>query len=63
MAKQIGLDGVQVDFGRFGGEVYLLQPAVQKAYREAVRRTGLEIASLSMSQMNSIGLKNDPLRR
>ncbi len=60
VAKQIGLDGVQVDFGRFGGEVYLLQPAVQKAYREAVRRTGLEIASLSMSQMNSIGLKNDP---
>ncbi len=60
VAKQIGLDGVQVDFGRFGGEVYLLQPAVQKAYGEAVRRTGLEIASLSMSQMNSIGLKNDP---
>jgi sugar phosphate isomerase/epimerase len=60
VAKQIGLDGVQVDFGRFGGEVYLLQAAVQNAYREAVRRTGLEIASLSMSQMNSIGLKNDP---
>ena len=60
VAKQIGLDGVQVDFGRFGSEVYLLQPAVQNAYREAVRRTGLAIASLSMSQMNSIGLKNDP---
>lgn len=60
VAKTIGLDGVQVDLGSLGSKGYLCRPEVQAAYREAMKRTGLELASVAMCDLNSIPLKSDP---
>jgi sugar phosphate isomerase/epimerase len=60
VAKQIGLDGVLVDLGHVGSGMHLLKPDVQQAYLDAAKRTGLEVASLAMGEMNLVPLKNDP---
>lgn len=60
VARQIGLDGVQVDMGTAANDMHLRRPDVQKAYTRAAKRTGLEIASLAISEMNSVPLKSDP---
>jgi L-ribulose-5-phosphate 3-epimerase len=60
VAKQIGLDGVQIDLGTADADMPLRRPEVQKTYRKAAARTGLEIASLAIAEMNDAPLKNDP---
>jgi L-ribulose-5-phosphate 3-epimerase len=60
VAKQIGLDGVQVNMGRVGNDMHLRKPEVQKAYLAAAKRTGLEIGSLAIGEMNNVPLKSDP---
>jgi len=60
VAKEIGLDGVQIEMGNTANQMHLRRPEVQKTYREAARRTGLEIASLAIGEMNSVPLKRDP---
>ena len=60
VAKEIGLDGVQISLGNVKNDMHLRQPKMQKAYRAAAKRTGLEIGSLAIGEMNSIPLKSDP---
>jgi len=60
LAKEIGVDGVQVDLGTVANDMFLRQPEVQKTYLEAAKRTGLEIASLAVAEMNDVPLKKDP---
>jgi sugar phosphate isomerase/epimerase len=60
VAKEIGLDGVQVEMGTVGNDMHLRRPEVQKRYLEAAQRTGLEIASLAIGEMNGVPLKSDP---
>jgi L-ribulose-5-phosphate 3-epimerase len=60
VAKEIGLDGVQVDLGNLTNRMHLRRPDVQQAYLAAARQTGLEIASLAISELNTIPLKSDP---
>jgi sugar phosphate isomerase/epimerase len=60
VAKEIGLDGVQLDLGNAANEMHLKKADVQKAYREAARNTGLEMASLAVSEMNRVPLTVDP---
>ena len=60
VARQIGLDGVQVNLGSLGDQMHLRQPAVQQAYLAAARQNGLEIASLALAELNNIPLKSDP---
>jgi len=60
VAKQIGLDGVQVNMGTLKDDMHLRKPDVQKAYLAAARKTGLEIASLAIGEMNRVPLKSDP---
>lgn len=60
IAKEIGLDGVQVDIGRVTNQLWLRRPEVQRAYREAAKKQTLEIASLAMAELNHIGLKSEP---
>lgn len=59
VAKEIGLDGVQVDLGPVDN-MRLTQAEAQKAFREAARRTGLEIAALCILELNGVALKSDP---
>lgn len=60
VAKQIGLDGVQVDMGNAANEMQLRRPEVRQRYLDASRRTKLQIASLAMAELNNIPLKSDP---
>ena len=60
VAKQIGLDGVQVSMGGVADDMQLRRPEVQKQYLDAAKRTGLEIAALAISEMNNVPLKSDP---
>lgn len=60
VAKRIGLDGLQIDLGGNPDE-HLLRADVQKAYLDAARDTGLEIASVSAGVMNRVPVKRDPV--
>jgi L-ribulose-5-phosphate 3-epimerase len=60
LAKQIGLDGVQVSFGPPGGEHDLRKEEVRREYLEAAKTNGTEIASLAMGVLNSVPYATDP---
>jgi L-ribulose-5-phosphate 3-epimerase len=60
LAKEIGLDGVEVNMGNAANGMHLRKPERQRAYLDAARRTGVEIASLGMAELNNIPLKSDP---
>jgi len=60
VAKQIGLDGVQVSLGTAENDMRLRQPAVQRQYKEAAKQAGLQVASLAIGELNSIPYKSDP---
>lgn len=60
LAKQIGLDGVQVDVGNWRDDLPLRKPELQKKYLELSKQTGMPIASLAIGTLNEIPLKSDP---
>jgi len=60
LAKQIGLDGVQVSVGFPDNQLWLRRPEVQKEYLEAARKTGLAIASVAMGVLNEVPLMSEP---
>jgi sugar phosphate isomerase/epimerase len=60
VAKQIGLDGVQVSLGTEANGMHLRKPEMQQSYRDAAKKTGLEIASLAIGELNGVPYKSDP---
>ncbi len=60
VAKQIGLDGVQVSLGTLNDNMRLRQPDVQQQYRDAAQKAGMEIASLAIGELNNVPYKSDP---
>lgn len=60
VARQIGLDGVQVSLGSQEDDMHLHQGAMQKAYLEKAQKTGVEMVSLALGELNSVPLKSDP---
>ncbi|MCU0914517.1 MAG: sugar phosphate isomerase/epimerase [Planctomycetes bacterium] len=61
LAKKIGLDGVQVDFG--GGpdkDPPLFSAELQKRYLEEIKTQEMRIASLAMGVLNEVAYKSDP---
>ncbi|MGZ8920707.1 MAG: sugar phosphate isomerase/epimerase family protein [Limisphaerales bacterium] len=60
LAKEIGLDGVQVDLGNLKNGIHLRRPEMQQAYSAAAKEAGLEIASLATAEFNNIALKSEP---
>jgi L-ribulose-5-phosphate 3-epimerase len=60
VAKQIGLNGVEVDMGRATNGMWLRRTDVQQKYLAAAKASGLEIASLAMAELNNIALKSEP---
>jgi L-ribulose-5-phosphate 3-epimerase len=61
LAKKIGLDGVQVDFG--GGQDQdppLFDAELQKKYAAEVKAQEMRIASLAMGVLNEVAYKSDP---
>jgi len=60
VAREIGLDGVQVSMGTVENDMQLRRPQMQKAYLKAAKKTGVEIASLALGELNRVPLKSDP---
>ena len=60
VAKQIGLDGVQVSLGTAADDMKLRKREVQLRYQQAARSAGLSIASLAIGELNEIPYKSDP---
>ncbi len=60
VARQIGLDGVQVSMGTVENDMQLRKPQMQKAYLKTAKKTGVEIASLALGELNRVPLKSDP---
>jgi L-ribulose-5-phosphate 3-epimerase len=60
VAKEIGLDGVQVSLGTVRDDMHLRKPEVQQEYKKAAQQTGVEVASLAIGEMNNVPYKKDP---
>jgi len=60
VAKRIGLDGVQVDFGRGKDDLLLFDPELQKKFIAAGKKHKIEIASLALGVLNGVPYKSDP---
>lgn len=61
VAKDIGLDGVQVNLGSVANGLHLRREDVQKAYLEASRKHGVAIASLAIAEFNGVPLATEPV--
>lgn len=59
LAGQIGLDGVQVDFGAPGAKYDLRKEDVRRQYLDAAKKHGVEIVSLGMGVLNSVPYSSD----
>jgi sugar phosphate isomerase/epimerase len=60
VAREIGLDGVQVSLGTLANDMHLRRAEVQRQYQEAAKTTGVEIASLAIGELNNVPYKSDP---
>jgi len=60
LAKEIGLDGVQVSMGTAANDMHLRRPEVQARCKAAAKTAGLEVASLAIGELNNIPYKSDP---
>ena len=60
LAAALGLDSVQVSLVPQRESLALLDKKLQQAYQQAVKRTGLEIASFCIGELNNVPLKSDP---
>lgn len=60
MARDIGLDGVQVSLGTRANNMWLRRTAVQKQYRQTAARTGMTICSLAIGDLNHVPLMSEP---
>ncbi len=60
VAKEIGLDGVQISLGTAANDMRLRQRSVQQEYKDAAQKTGVEAASLAIGELNSVPYKKDP---
>ncbi len=59
LAAKLGLDGVQVSLVPQGESLALLDKKQQEAYRRTVKKTGVEIASFCIGELNNVPLKSD----
>ena len=60
IAKQIGLQGVQVNLGIENNNVRLRQTSMRQTYREISKKFNIEISSLALGELNSVPYKSDP---
>jgi L-ribulose-5-phosphate 3-epimerase len=60
LAGSLGLDGVQVSLVPKGDSLALVEPALRRAYLEAMEQTGVAIVSFAIGDLNDVPLKSDP---
>ena len=60
VAKQIGLDGVQVSLNTKADHEHLRRPEVQRAFKEAAKQAGVGFSGLAIGLLNEVPYKSDP---
>ena len=60
VAKQIGLDGLMINMGSEKNNLHLRDKSVQQFFMEASKRTGVDISSLGLAELNNVPYKSDP---
>lgn len=60
VARQIGLEGIQVNMGSEKNNLHMRQPSLQQAYLAEAKRTKIKIASLAIGELNNVPYKSDP---
>jgi L-ribulose-5-phosphate 3-epimerase len=60
LAKQLGLDGVQVSMGNVETDLHLRQAEMQGAYRHAAEANGVRLGGVALDVMNQVPYKSDP---
>lgn len=60
VAREIGLQGIQVNLGSLSNNMHMREKDRQIAYLAESRKTGVEIASLAIGELNRIPYKSDP---
>ena len=60
VAKQIGLEGVQVNLGSEANNMHLRERSLQELYLEKSKETGIKIASMAIAELNNVPYKSDP---
>jgi L-ribulose-5-phosphate 3-epimerase len=60
VARQLGLDGVQVSMGSVDNDLQLRRPDVQRAYRDAAAAAGVRIGGVALDLLNQVPYKSDP---
>ena len=60
LARDIGLQGLQVSLGSVRDDFRLRQKEVQQRYLAASRETGVKISSLGIGELNQYPYKSDP---
>lgn len=60
LAQQIGLDGIQVNLGSDANNMHMREKDRQRAYIEESKRTGVQIASLAIGELNTVPYKSEP---
>lgn len=60
VARQLGLDGVQVSMGSVENDLHLRRADVQAAYRDAAAANGLRVGGVALDVMNHVPYKSDP---
>jgi L-ribulose-5-phosphate 3-epimerase len=60
VARQIGLEGIQVNLGKDSNDMHLRQEQRQRAYLAESKKTGVRIASLAIGELNRVPYKSEP---
>jgi sugar phosphate isomerase/epimerase len=60
LARELGLDGVQVSMGTVESDLHLRQADVQRAYREAASASGVRVGGIALDVLNQVPYKSDP---
>jgi len=60
LAREIGLDGVQVSLGTLDNDMHLRRAEVRENHLALAQRHGVAIASLAIGALNNIPYKSDP---
>jgi L-ribulose-5-phosphate 3-epimerase len=60
LAQKIGLQGIQVNLGTVENDLHVRQKSVQEQFLAASRRTGVQIASIAIGELNNVPYKSDP---
>jgi L-ribulose-5-phosphate 3-epimerase len=60
LARELGLEGVQVSLTSAGENLAMKSESLQKAYLDAARKTGVAITSFAIGELNDVPLQSDP---